>query len=57
MGKVANWELCKKFPFDHTNKWYMHDLESVLENEIHKVFWDFKIKRINLSRPDEQTQQ
>ena len=24
-----------------TNKWYMHDPESVLENETHKVFLDF----------------
>ena len=19
------WEMCKKFKFDHTNKWYMHN--------------------------------
>ena len=25
--------LCKKIKFDHTNKWYMHSLEYVLENE------------------------
>ena len=31
-GKGIHWELCKKFKFDHTNKWYMHNLESVLEN-------------------------
>ena len=30
--------------FDHTNRWYMHDPESMLENEMHKVFWDFAIK-------------
>ena len=24
IGKVINWEMCKKFKFDHTNKWYMH---------------------------------
>ena len=25
MGKVIHWELSKKFQFDHTNKWYMHN--------------------------------
>ena len=24
VGKVIHWEMCKKFKFDHTNKWYMH---------------------------------
>ena len=40
-GKMIHWELCKKFEFDHTNKWYMHNPESVLENEIRKHQWDF----------------
>ena len=38
-GKLINWELCKKFKFYHTNKWYMYNLEFVLENEMHKVVW------------------
>ena len=25
MGKVIHRELCRKFEFDHTNKWYMHN--------------------------------
>ena len=32
VGKVIHWELCKKFKFDYTNKWYMHFMESILEN-------------------------
>ena len=32
MGKVIHWELCKKFKFNHTDKWYMHNPESVLVN-------------------------
>ena len=31
--KVINWELCKKLKLDHTIKWYMHKLESLLDNE------------------------
>ena len=32
-GKVIHWEMCKKLKFDHTNKWYMHNPGSVLEND------------------------
>ena len=38
VGKVINWELYKKFKFDHTNKWYMHNQESVLENYIQSLY-------------------
>ena len=41
VGKVIHWELCKKLKFDHTTKWYMHKSESFLENEMHKILWDF----------------
>ena len=37
MGKMIHRELCKKLKFDHTNKRYMHNPESVLENETHKL--------------------
>ena len=48
-------ELFKKFEFDHTNKRYKHNPESVLENETHKVLWDFEVQTDHLSqvrRPD-----
>ena len=35
VSKVIHWEMCKKFKFDHTNKWYMHNPASVLENDAH----------------------
>ena len=35
VGKVIHWELWSKFEFDHTNKWYMHNPESILANETH----------------------
>ena len=31
--KVIHWELCKKLKFDHTNKWYIKNPESILDNE------------------------
>ena len=41
VGKVIHWEMCKKFKFDHTNKWYMHNPAAVLKNDTHKLLWDF----------------
>ena len=37
VGKVIHWEMCKKFKFYHTNKWYMHNPAPVLENNTHKL--------------------
>ena len=45
----------KKFKFDHTNKWYMHNPASVLENNTRKLLWDFNIQtdhQIPARRPD-----
>ena len=42
MGKVIYREIYKKFKLRHTNKWYMHNSESVLQNNTHKL----------LQRPD-----
>ena len=43
VGKVIHWEMCKKSKFDHPNKWYMHNPAPVLENNTHKLLWDFNI--------------
>ena len=37
VGKAIHRELCKKFKYDLNSKWYMHHLESFLENEMHKL--------------------
>ena len=47
--------MCKKFKFDHTNKWYIHNPAHVLENNTHKLIWDFDIHTDHLilaRRPD-----
>ena len=44
-----------KFKFDRTNKWYLHNPASFLENETHKFQWDFDIQTdhlISARRPD-----
>ena len=54
-GKVIHWEMCKKFQFDYTNKWYMHNPAPVLKNDTHKLLWDFNIQTdqlITARRPD-----
>ena len=43
VGMVIHREMCKKFKFDHTNKWYMHNPAPVLENDTHKLLWDSDI--------------
>ena len=41
--------------FDHTTKWCVHKQESALENETHKILWDFETQTDHLTparRPD-----
>ena len=55
VGKVIHWEMCRKFQFDHTNKWHMHNPAPVLENDSDKLLWDFNIQTDHLilaRRPD-----
>ena len=55
VGKVIYWEMCKKCKFYHANKWYMLNPAPVLENDTHKLLWDFDIQTdhlISVRRPD-----
>ena len=55
VGKLIHWDMCKKLRFDSTNKRYMHNPASVLENDTHKLRWDFSIQTdylISAIRPD-----
>ena len=55
VGKVIHREMFKKFKFDHTNKWYIHNPAPVLENDTHKLLWDLNIQTDHLipaRRPD-----
>ena len=45
VGKVIHRELYKKLKFDHTNKWYMNNPESIRENETHNLLCDFDTNR------------
>ena len=53
--KMIHWELCKKMKFDHTNERYIHNTESALKDETHKILRDFEIQTdhlISATRPD-----
>ena len=56
VDKVIHWEMCKKFKFDHTNKWYMHNPAPVLEKDTHKLLWDFEIHMDHLISARRQDQ-
>ena len=52
---MIHWETWKKFKSDHTNKCYLHNPASVLENGTHKLLWDFDIQTdhlVSARRPD-----
>ena len=55
---MIHWELCKKFKFNHINKWYIHNPESILENETHKILGDFDKQTDHLisARPSDSQQ-
>ena len=47
--------MCKNFKFDYTNKCYIHNTAPVLENDTHKLLWDFNMRtdhQISARRPD-----
>ena len=45
---MIHWELCRQFKFNHTNKWYMHNPKSLLENETQELLRDFEIQTDHL---------
>ena len=47
VAKVIDWEMFKKLRFVHKSKRYMHNPESLLENETLKILCDFQIKTLS----------
>jgi len=55
VAAAVHWSICKKHELPHTEKWYDHRAESVIENAKVKLLWDFNIqtdKVIEARRPD-----
>ena len=50
-----HWALCKKYAVKACERWYQHEVESVIENDIVKILWDAYIQQdgqIEHRRPD-----
>ena len=47
-------EIIKEY-FSHADKWYIHILESVLENDIQKVLRHFQIQTNHPSQTEDHT--
>ena len=44
VGKLINWELCKRIKFETTNEWYMLKPEFVPETEAPRILLDLEIQ-------------
>ena len=53
-GRGIYWELCKRLNFDNNTEWYLCKSKSLLENETHKILWDFENQTDHLIPADKQ---
>ena len=42
--KKVHWDIYKKNRLEHSEKWYEHAQEGVVENEKVKIMWDINIQ-------------
>ncbi len=55
VAAAVHWSMCKKYKFDHQDRWYEHRAEKVLEDQDTKLLWDFHVQTdhvIEHCRPD-----
>ena len=55
VAKRVHWDFCKKNGLEHTEKWYEHVPEGVVQNEEVKFLWDICVQCDNVieaRRPD-----
>ena len=55
VAAAVHWSMCKKYRFEHQDKWYEHRAEKVLENDDTKLLWDFHVQTdrvVEHCRPD-----
>ena len=49
VARIIHWKLCEKFNLEKSEKWYLHNPQTVTENVNHKVMWDMKIQFDNVT--------
>lgn len=55
VATMVHWELCKQHGLHHSQKWYEHRADAVMENDNVKILWDFNVRTdrvIEARRPD-----
>ena len=55
VAAIVHWKLCGKFNLEKSEKWYLHNPQTVSENVNHKLIWDMNIQCDNViveRRPD-----
>ena len=48
VARMVCWKLCEKFNLEKSEKWYLHNPQSVTENVNHRVIWDMNIQCHNI---------
>ena len=48
VAKKVHWDLCRKHGLQHSDKWYEHTPEGVVENEAVKILWDINVQCDNV---------
>ena len=55
VAKKVHWDLCKKNGLEHSEKWYEHTPDGVVESDHVKILWDINVQCDNVipaRRPD-----
>ena len=55
VARMVHWKLCQEFSLEKSEKWYLHNPQTVSENVNHKLIWDMNIQCDNIiveRRPD-----
>ena len=55
VARMIHWKLSEKFNLEKSEKWYLHNPQTVNENVNHKLIWDMNMQCDNVvveRRPD-----
>ena len=52
VGRVIHWEICKKFKFHHTNRWYMHNQKTTHINSFGTLTYRWITSSLQEPRPN-----
>ena len=44
VAQIIHWQFCERYNFESGAKWYNHEPQAVLESDIIKLLWEFRIQ-------------